>query len=321
MTNSQPEYVFTRDYIDRNRINLQHYQWVDLFGYHLHPRIPPPGPQHRIADVGTGTGLWLMGLSSRLPQTVRLEGLDISLEATTPKEWVPSNVSFREWDFKQDPPEDLVGQYDVVHLRLLILVLLDDEIPAVLQRFIKLLKPGGYLQWDESDISSVRIEKAQPGNKTEAVTRLFDITQKVDSRLKPTWVPRLAELAGDAGLRDIQVDKRDVTRTPPHLAFAMYESNLAFLDLLVRTTQNAAFLKELDELMPKRRAPELLMHKPSKRHKYSCVIFSAMCMNTYVTRSTYITEDTYTRFVALDEFIGTTSYSTTLPSRRLTRHI
>lgn len=31
----------------------------------------------------------------------------------------------------------------------------------------------------------------------------------------------------------------------------MYESNLAFLDLLVRTTQNAAFLKELDELMPK----------------------------------------------------------------------
>lgn len=80
-----------------------------------------------------------MGLSSRLPQTVRLEGLDISLEATTPKEWVPSNVSFREWDFKQDPPEDLVGQYDVVHLRLLILVLLDDEIPAVLQRFIKLL--------------------------------------------------------------------------------------------------------------------------------------------------------------------------------------
>lgn len=50
-------------------------------------------------------------------------------------------------------------------------------------------EPGGYLQWDESDISSVRIEKAQPGNKTEAVTRLFDITQKVDSRLKPTWVP------------------------------------------------------------------------------------------------------------------------------------
>ncbi|KAI0812859.1 S-adenosyl-L-methionine-dependent methyltransferase [Xylaria sp. FL0064] len=251
MTNSQPEYVFTRDYIDRNRINLQHYQWVNLFGYHLHPHIPPPGPQHRIADVGTGTGLWLMDLSARLPETVRLDGLDVSLEATTPAEWVPSNVSFREWNIKQEPPEDLIGQYDVVHLRLLIFVLLDDEIPAVLQKLIKLLKPGGYLQWDESDISSSRIEKTQPGNKIEAVTRLLEISKNLDSRLKPTWVPKLAELAGSAGLRDIQIDKRDATHTPPYLSFAMYESNLAFLELLVRTTQNAAFAKELDELMPK----------------------------------------------------------------------
>ncbi|RYC55499.1 hypothetical protein CHU98_g10712 [Xylaria longipes] len=251
MTGSQPEYVFTRDYLDRNRLNLQHYQWVALFGYHIHPHIPPPGPQHRIADVGTGTGVWLMDLSARLPATVQLEGLDVSLEATTPREWLPSNVSYREWDIKQEPPEDLAGQYDIVHIRLLIFVLLDDEIPAVLPKLLKLLKPGGHLQWDEADISSSRIEKTQPDGKVEAVARLFKLTQGQDSRLKPTWVPKLAELAESAGLCDVQVDKRDATRTPPYLAFAMYESNLAFLELLARTTCNEDFAKELQELMPK----------------------------------------------------------------------
>ncbi|KAI1170960.1 S-adenosyl-L-methionine-dependent methyltransferase [Nemania sp. FL0916] len=250
MAGSKPEYVFTRDYLDRNRLNLQHYQWVELFGYRIHPKIPPVGPQHRIADVGTGSGVWLMDLSSRLPASARLDGLDVSLEATTPTEWLPSNVSFREWDIKQEPPEDLVGQYDIVHVRLLIFVLLDDEIPSVLQRLMKLLKPGGYLQWDEADISSSRIEKARPDNKVEAVTKMFYLSQRLDSRLKPTWVPRLGELAESAGMSDVKMDKRDTTHTPPYLSYAMYESNLAFLELLARTTRNEAFAKELEELMP-----------------------------------------------------------------------
>lgn len=91
-----------------------------------------------------------MDLSSRLPATVRLEGLDVSLKATPPTEWVPSNVAFREWDIKQEPPEDLVGQYDVVHVRLLVFVLLDDEILGVLQRLIKLLSKRPQPQYSRS---------------------------------------------------------------------------------------------------------------------------------------------------------------------------
>ena len=74
-----------------------------------------------------------MDLSTRLPATVKLEGFDISLEATTLSGHLPPNVSFRKWDIKQSPPEDLVGQYDIVHIRLLIFVLLDDDIPKILQ--------------------------------------------------------------------------------------------------------------------------------------------------------------------------------------------
>jgi hypothetical protein len=54
---SSPEYVFTRDYLDNNRINLQHYLVVQLFGYRIHPSIPVKDVNNpRIADIGTGTG-------------------------------------------------------------------------------------------------------------------------------------------------------------------------------------------------------------------------------------------------------------------------
>ncbi|KUI65004.1 Lovastatin diketide synthase LovF [Cytospora mali] len=58
---TEPEYVFTRDLVDNNsgsgtnRINLQHYLWVELFGYHLHPGIPTADAHLRIADAATGT--------------------------------------------------------------------------------------------------------------------------------------------------------------------------------------------------------------------------------------------------------------------------
>lgn len=40
------------------RINLQHYLWTQLFGYHVHPQIPVKEAvgDLRVVDVGTGTG-------------------------------------------------------------------------------------------------------------------------------------------------------------------------------------------------------------------------------------------------------------------------
>ncbi|KAH8163676.1 hypothetical protein CIB48_g4565 [Xylaria polymorpha] len=131
---SGPEYLFTRDFIDNNRINLQHYQWIELFGYHVHPRIPIDGPNLRVADIATGTGVWLTDLSTRLPATAHLDGFDISLKATPPANWLPSNVTFQTWDIRDDVPEALLGHYDIVHIRLLSFVLRDEEVPGILEK-------------------------------------------------------------------------------------------------------------------------------------------------------------------------------------------
>ncbi|KAI1819537.1 S-adenosyl-L-methionine-dependent methyltransferase [Xylaria intraflava] len=243
---AKPEYLFTRDYIDNNRINLQHYQWIELFGYHLHPRIPVADANLRIADVGTGTGVWITDLSTRLPSTASLDGFDISLKATPPVEWLPPNVTFQLWDIKQAVPETLVGKYDVVHIRLLSLVLRDDEVALALENVVRLIKPGGYLQWDEADVTSFRIEKTRPSSSTAALQRLLELAGRQDSRLTPTWAPKLAGLFSDAGLQDVQVDARDA---PGHLALAMHECNLALHNLLAQTTTSEELARDLEEVL------------------------------------------------------------------------
>ncbi|KAI4263041.1 MAG: hypothetical protein L6R42_001800 [Xanthoria sp. 1 TBL-2021] len=283
---SAVDYVFTRDYVDNNRINLQHYLWITLFGYHIHPNISTENSHLRIADVGTGTGsvkngimqsessqvvrIWLTDLSAQLPPSVRLDGLDISSIATPPRAWLPRNMAVRHWDVKTTIPDDLIGVYDIVHIRNFAFVLRDDDVQGVLANLIRLIstytycslqglstpnmlmmyastEPGGYLQWAEPDVASFRIEKANPNNETKALRQLLELSQAQDSRLSPTWVPRLATIFAASGLVDIQSDVRDAA---PHLALAMHECNLSIHELIARKTQNEGVAEKVEDLMP-----------------------------------------------------------------------
>lgn len=244
---SKPDYVLTRDYVDNNRINLQHYLWHELFGYLIHPKIAKDQPELRIADIGTGTGIWLTDLASRLPKSSRLEGLDISFDAAPPKAWLPQNVELRHWDIKTDVPEDLIGVYDIVHIRNVTLVLRDDEVPQVLARLVQLTKPGGFLQWGETDMTSFRIDKMNPENKTDALGELLRVVKPQDSRFSPTWVPSLADQFDAAGLVGVEADARDC---PPHLAMANHECNLMINELLTKQQGNQGVASRVKELMP-----------------------------------------------------------------------
>lgn len=73
------------------------------------------------------------------PSSVRLDGLDISIESTPPMQWLPANVTFRQWDVHSDVPDDLIGVYDIVHISPLTFVIKNEAIPAVMGRLLKLL--------------------------------------------------------------------------------------------------------------------------------------------------------------------------------------
>ncbi|PHH92771.1 hypothetical protein CDD83_5177 [Cordyceps sp. RAO-2017] len=138
-SSSEPDYVFPRDFIDNNRINLQHYLWVELFGYLVHPSIATDDPGLRVADVGTGSGVWLTQLGAALPSSVRLDGFDVSFDAAPPPACLPPNVRLRRWDVREPIADGLAHAYDVVHVRNLALVLRDAEVAEVLGRLVQLL--------------------------------------------------------------------------------------------------------------------------------------------------------------------------------------
>lgn len=82
--------------------------------------------------------LWLADLSRQVSNKAQLDGFDIDTSQAMPKEWLPSNVHVRKWDVTTETPLDLLGQYDVVHVRLFIFVVRNDLV-YILRNLMKLL--------------------------------------------------------------------------------------------------------------------------------------------------------------------------------------
>lgn len=181
--------------------------------------------------------IWLTSLGAKLPTSVQLDGLDISFHAAPPPTCLPVNVTFKHWDIKQPPPSEIIGVYDVVHLRNFIFVLGEDDLPGVMANISDLLRPGGYVQWGEPDMASWRIEKTNPDCKTSALEKLFRQTQAQDKRLEAAWSSHLPGQLDAAGFEAVESDVRDM---PAHLELATQENNLLLPELILRKSGRAA---------------------------------------------------------------------------------
>lgn len=90
-------------------------------------------------STNTHASIWLFDVRESVDQSARLEGFDISFDAAPPTETLPSNVSFRHWDVNQKLPGDLVGAFDIVHVRFFGFVLMNDQVQPVVERLFKML--------------------------------------------------------------------------------------------------------------------------------------------------------------------------------------
>ncbi|KAI4227388.1 MAG: hypothetical protein L6R36_002468 [Xanthoria steineri] len=176
----ESSYALGRDYTTTTRINSQHLLWKLELGWSLHPslqariltaqpivtaptQVPAPTVTYsmhrldrfaaqpdtfRIADVATGTAIWALEISQDFPST-QIDGFDIDLQQCPPPEWLPHNVKVQEWVIYTNLAPELEGLYDVNALRM--------------------LKPGGYLQWDELEPWGAFTATASKQMKDEAV--------------------------------------------------------------------------------------------------------------------------------------------------------
>ncbi|EAU33984.1 predicted protein [Aspergillus terreus NIH2624] len=75
-------------------------------------------------------------------------GFDISAEQFPKK---PGNIEFSVQDITLPFPKEHWNRYDIVHVRLLVAALDESEYRTAISNLSAILKPGGFLQWEEID--------------------------------------------------------------------------------------------------------------------------------------------------------------------------
>lgn len=189
-------------------------------GYLLHPSAKAKLPEDaRIADVGTGTGIWLKDLADASPPTYRLEGFDISNDQFLPADSLPSNVKLGFLDFKKPIPEELRGQFDLVNIRLIIISLGPLEAwKTALANILTLLKPGGVISWTEGNFLVARGFRGNSAESTSghALTAAqVQLNTTLTNRFGYSF-PDFASLFSDAGLQSIETDVISTDRLQEH---------------------------------------------------------------------------------------------------------
>lgn len=157
-----------RNFKSSARLHLQHFLIQNTIGYLLEPAIEKSmvdsQQQLKIADLGCGNGIWLSELHSALSKTnstVQLDGYDINPIYFPDKAYLPPSISLKQLDILAEPlPAELIGIYDIVHVRAFGSVINDTT--SVLSVASKLLKPGGYLQWEECRGDRFIVESPSP---------------------------------------------------------------------------------------------------------------------------------------------------------------
>ncbi|KAH8714791.1 hypothetical protein GQ44DRAFT_713373 [Phaeosphaeriaceae sp. PMI808] len=185
-------------------------------GYLLHPSLAPTLPlDARIADIATGTGIWLKDLAAVSPPTYTFHGLDISDEQFLPADSLPKNISLGFADFKKPFPADLHGTFDLVNVRLIVIAMgAFDVWQATLQNLVTLLKPGGCISWTEGDFVVARgfrgAEKGSTAGHALTAAQL-QFNRTLTSRFGYSF-PDFDHLFHGAGLRRVELDRLSTDR-------------------------------------------------------------------------------------------------------------
>jgi len=142
------QYVLPNDDQEQERLNLQHHIWRLLLGGSLYTApLPDPstGPELRILDLGTGTGIWAVDMADEFPLS-QVYGIDLS---PIQPDWVPMNCRFHVDDYDDEWTYHESEKFDYIHGRALCGT--SKDWPRLYQRIKDNLKPGGWAEIQEYD--------------------------------------------------------------------------------------------------------------------------------------------------------------------------
>ncbi|KAK4216725.1 S-adenosyl-L-methionine-dependent methyltransferase [Rhypophila decipiens] len=165
------------------RLDEQHIFTTKTLGFLIHPNIitslsshDGPGddtPGLKVADIGTGTGIWLLDVAKTYPSLCgQLVGFDVTFSSFPSPGELPSNITFNVQDMHHPFPESEIGTYDIVAVRFVSSATSRVEWESTAKNLVTLLKPGGWLQWIDS--CNFSLYCSVPGTSRKACQEIWD---------------------------------------------------------------------------------------------------------------------------------------------------
>ncbi|KAL2824232.1 S-adenosyl-L-methionine-dependent methyltransferase [Aspergillus cavernicola] len=190
-------YPLGRDTTESTRLNEQHKLIMDIVGGSIDKTVPLDNV-HSVADIATGTGVWLRDAQKALNKDSDehqryYHGFDISA-AQFPITSEGIELSVQDV-LKPFPPEHH-NRYDLVHVRLLVTAIKEPELQAVVSNLRTILKPGGFLQWIEIDFTGLYETPVHPKAAEAVKLWLQFIEQHGISQCAPKTLQVAYEKAG-----------------------------------------------------------------------------------------------------------------------------
>jgi len=191
------KYALPNDEVEQERLDIAHHWWLLLGRGDLY-KAPLENPK-RALDVGTGTGVWAVEFADE-HHDCEVIGTDLS---PIQPGWVPPNVRFIIDDAESEWVE---SNLDFVHFRNLIGAISDWD--ALFKKAFNALNPGGYLEFHESDITTVKCDDGSAdlvnGGVARVMIPLAEAGKKVGRRMD--IASQLSHYMKRAGFEDIHVE-------------------------------------------------------------------------------------------------------------------
>ena len=141
--------------------SLYHYLWIEDTGFLIHPTILNAYREFkdlRIAQIGIGNCMSMIYALRETKGRSIIDGYDVDISKAMPKEWYSPKLRIRPQDMSRPSLDSCpVKSYDLVHLRFAASLVRDNNPDTLISNAATMLKPGGWIQWDEFDPTSASV--------------------------------------------------------------------------------------------------------------------------------------------------------------------